>query len=69
MPSIEFRLKEILAERNMTQLQLSKLTGIREAAISALANNQYERVQLSHIARIMETLDIADMNEIMRYKK
>lgn len=53
---VKARLSEILKERKMTQLQLSKMTGISAASISRFDKNEQHRDE--HIILIMKALDI-----------
>lgn len=62
---IRLRLKEILAEKNMSQADLVRLTGLRKAAISQLVNNRYERLQLDHILRIMRCLELEKFDDLL----
>jgi len=65
---IHVKLKEILAERNITQKQLVEMTGLRAAAVSELVNNQRMSISKDHIVRICEALDIKDIGEILELK-
>ena len=62
------RLAEILKERNMTQIELKELTGIRAAAISELANNQRRSINRDHLERIANALDITEISELITLK-
>ncbi|WP_059041429.1 helix-turn-helix domain-containing protein [Paenibacillus rubinfantis] len=57
MPVI-VKLKEILAERNMSQRELARLTGLRPNTISHLCSSEVDRVHLSTFEVICKTLDI-----------
>lgn len=59
------RLKEVLAERNITQKQLVEMTGLRPAAISELVNNQRMSITKEHITKICEALEITDIKQII----
>lgn len=52
------KLKDILAERNMSQRELARLTGLRPNTISHLCSNEVDRVHLSTFEVICKTLDI-----------
>lgn len=52
-------------ERIITQKQLSKKTGIREATISAIINQKVDKINRKHLAAIMKALEITDFNEIL----
>ncbi|AIQ73016.1 helix-turn-helix domain-containing protein [Paenibacillus odorifer] len=57
MPVI-VKLKDILAERNMSQRELSRLTGLRPNTISHLCSSGVDRVHLSTFDIICKALDI-----------
>ncbi|WP_138755672.1 helix-turn-helix domain-containing protein [Paenibacillus sinopodophylli] len=52
------KLKEILAERKMSQRELARITGLRPNTISHLCSNEVDRVHLSTFEVICKTLDI-----------
>lgn len=58
--------RELLEKHNLTQQELSSRTGIAQSTISPMVRNVKERVDLDHIRRIAEALNIRDMNEIIR---
>ena len=62
---IELRLKELLDERGITQKKLAEMTGIRPAAISNLSRGFIERINIDHLERIAECLNIRDMNKLV----
>ena len=45
--------------------ELSRLSDVRHAALSELANGKRESISFSHIERIAEALDISDIREII----
>lgn len=63
MPVI-VRLKEILAEKNMSQRELARLTGLRPNTISHLCSNEVDRVHLSTFDIISKTLNVS-LNELI----
>ncbi|WP_201319376.1 helix-turn-helix transcriptional regulator [Paenibacillus sp. EPM92] len=58
------KLKEILAERNMSQRELARLTGLRPNTISHLCSNGVDRVHLSTFEIICKTLNI-ELHELI----
>ena len=64
--TIEIQLKQILSEMDMTQKQLAEKTGIRPAAISSLTRGYVERLNIDHLERICDSLDIYDMNKLLK---
>lgn len=62
---ITIRLRELLMEKNMTQKELSEITGLREATISEIANNSRTTINKEQILIIMKALGIEDLNRII----
>ncbi|MGF6953442.1 putative transcriptional regulator [Neobacillus sp. B4I6] len=56
---------KILEERNMSIRQLSLLSGVRQAALNQLVNQQRHNINFGHIEKIAKTLEINDMNQII----
>lgn len=56
---------KILEERNMSIRQLSLLSGVRQAALNQLVNQQRQNINFGHIEKIAKTLEINDMNQII----
>ncbi|MFD1337261.1 helix-turn-helix domain-containing protein [Oceanobacillus iheyensis] len=65
---IEIKLDSILIDRNMTQFQLHKLSGIRMATISEFINGKKGSVNFVHLVTIMAALRITDISEIISVK-
>lgn len=61
-------IKELLAKNNISLRELSRLTDIRHAALSELANHKRENINFGHIERIAEALHIEDIREIIDLK-
>ena len=61
------KLKEILKERNLTQLNLSEMSGIRQAAISEIVNNRRDTINKAQLETICKALEIVDFNEILEW--
>ncbi|GAB2562027.1 helix-turn-helix domain-containing protein [Gracilibacillus alcaliphilus] len=54
---------------NVSVTQLHIKTGIRHDTLSALTNNRRQRIQLDHLDKIVNTLNIKDMNELFRIEE
>ncbi|MDR4318655.1 helix-turn-helix domain-containing protein [Niallia circulans] len=65
---IYVKVKEILEERNITQLQLAEMTGIRRAGINEICRNQTKAINRDHIVKIAEALNIKDLSEIIELR-
>lgn len=63
---LELRLREILEERGLTQLEVAFMTRISPVTISELVNNKRTSVNKKQLAKICKTLDITDLNELFK---
>ncbi|MCM3274276.1 helix-turn-helix domain-containing protein [Paenibacillus elgii] len=69
MRKLKIKLKEILKQRNMTQLELSKLSNVRQAAISELCRNERKEINLEQIERIATALNITKISELLEFQE
>ncbi|MDX8047167.1 helix-turn-helix transcriptional regulator [Gracilibacillus sp. S3-1-1] len=65
MKKVNIALNELLHQYNLSINQLHLLTGIRRATLSELANGKRQRIQLEHIEKIANVLEIDDINKII----
>ncbi|QDP42970.1 Cro/C1-type protein [Bacillus phage vB_BmeM-Goe8] len=63
--TFRIKLKEALEEANMNQSELAELTGLRRATISEIAQNSRTVMNKSHLGKIMDALDLKDINDIL----
>ncbi|WP_334685474.1 helix-turn-helix transcriptional regulator [Clostridium perfringens] len=63
---MRMKLHMLLAEHRMTQKELSKATGIRQATISAYASNNYKHIVREHIDILCDyfNCDLTDLIEL-----
>ncbi|EHV0691756.1 helix-turn-helix domain-containing protein [Listeria monocytogenes] len=61
---IRINIKGICKKYNLTMGELSRRTDIEPSKISAYANDRRQRVQISHLERLCQSLHIRDMNEL-----
>lgn len=61
------KISDILANRNLSLRELSRLTDIRHAALSELANQKRKNINFQHIEKIADALDINDIKEIIDF--
>lgn len=66
--TIRLRLKEILKESGISQIELSKMTGIGVATIANLVNNRTNTINRTQLLTIMKALDIENFNYIIEVK-
>lgn len=64
---INIKLRSLLEQRNMTQSELSKLTGIRPSTISDLCNNNADFIKIDFLNRILNILKCG-LNDVLAYK-
>ncbi|MBS8265643.1 XRE family transcriptional regulator [Mesobacillus boroniphilus] len=63
--TVKINIHKLLKEHGISLRELSRLADIRHATLSELANNKRKRIQLDHIKRISEALDIKDIRKII----
>jgi DNA-binding Xre family transcriptional regulator len=63
--NLAFRLEDALSKRNISQKQLSQITGIRIASINELVSGKKSSVNFLHIIAIMIALRITDIRELI----
>ncbi|MEK4229509.1 helix-turn-helix domain-containing protein [Solibacillus sp. FSL H8-0538] len=62
---LEVKLKQLMKERNVTQVQLAEMTGLRQAAISELVNNQRQSIRKEYLEKICEVFGITRIEDIL----
>lgn len=65
---VRLKLKMVLFERGITQKELAEQTGLRQNVISEMVNNQRKTFNREQVAKVIEYLEITDMNEIFEIK-
>lgn len=56
--NITIELKQLLDARGLTQRELSVMTGIRPSRISQICKGFIDRIELDHIVRICDALQV-----------
>ncbi|SCX63466.1 helix-turn-helix domain-containing protein [Lysinibacillus fusiformis] len=69
MMEVNFKLKGILEERNMTQKELAKLANVRESTISDIVRGTRTVINFNHLAAIATALKIKDIKELMELRE
>ncbi|MEW9053836.1 MAG: helix-turn-helix transcriptional regulator [Neobacillus sp.] len=64
---VRVNINQLLKEHGISLRELSRLTDIRHAALSELANDKRQNIHFKHLARIAEALGIDDMNRIISF--
>lgn len=65
---IFIRLSELLDEIHMSQHELSRLTGVRQATINDMCQNKTKRLSLDNLVKICIALNI-EITDILELKK
>ena len=65
---IKFKVKVMLAIREMTQKELAEKTGIRPPTISAICNSSIKHLPIDALEKICEVLD-CQPSDLMEYQK
>ena len=63
------KIKQLLESHEISLRELSRLTDIRHAALSELANQKRENINFGHIERIAIALNIDDIREILDFDR
>lgn len=62
---IVVHIQELIEQENISLRELGRQADVQISALSPLANGKKQRIDLGHLKRIAEALDINDMNEII----
>jgi putative transcriptional regulator len=65
---IVIKLDKLLQEREMSQHELARLTGIRQPSINEMCRNQTRRIPTDNLAKICEVLD-CEITDILQLEK
>jgi putative transcriptional regulator len=57
--------KELAKKNGLSLRGLSRLAGVRHSALSEASNNKKRSINIKHIEKIAESLDISDIREIV----
>lgn len=64
---INIKLRSLLEQRDITQSELAKRTGIRPSTISDLCNNNADFIKIDFLNRILNALK-CDLNDVLEYR-
>lgn len=59
------KINEIIEKQGISLRELSRLTDIRHATLSELANRKRQNINFGHIERIADAFEITDIREII----
>ena len=63
--NVNFKLKELISNSNMTQKEIASKAGIRENTLSDLLKNDKKGIRFSTLEKLAIVFDIQDINEII----
>ena len=63
--NVNFKLKELISNSNMTQKGIASKAGIRENTLSDLLKNDKKGIRFSTLEKLANVFDIQDINEII----
>jgi len=61
------KISVLLKQRGISLRELSRLSDVRHAALSELANGKRSNINFSHIEKIADALSISDIREIIDF--
>ncbi len=64
---VVIKIKSLLQQRHMSLRELSRLSDVRHAALSELANQKRQNINLNHIERIAEVLNLEDIRDLLDF--
>lgn len=65
MLKVKVRIKDLLSKYDISLRELSRRSDIGHDILSELSNGKRQRIQLAHIERIADALNITDIREII----
>ncbi|MCH1641798.1 helix-turn-helix transcriptional regulator [Paenibacillus timonensis] len=68
MLKIKVKLKGLLKERGITQMELSERAGVAQARISKLCSPDRQEVNLEMLAKIAHALGITDIRQLIDFE-
>ncbi|WP_339820691.1 helix-turn-helix transcriptional regulator [Paenibacillus sp. FSL R7-0216] len=66
---VKIKLKQAMKEKGITQMQLSEIANVRQAAISELCRNARTEINLDMLSRIAEALEIKDISQLLEFEE
>lgn len=65
MTEIKFRLKELYAEKGLTQKAIAKEAGIRESTLSGYAKNFRSSIDIAVLIKLVNYFEVESLDEII----
>ncbi|AMB18776.1 XRE-family transcriptional regulator [Bacillus phage Eldridge] len=61
----KLKIKQLLAEKGLSQAELAEMTGLRRATISEMSRNSRSVLNKVHVAKVMDALDVNELDQIL----
>ncbi len=61
------KISDLIKQRGISLRELSRLSDVRHAALSELANGKRANINFAHIEKIADALGISDIREIIDF--
>jgi putative transcriptional regulator len=62
---IRIKIKELLKEQKISLRELSRKSKISHSSLSLLSQQKRQKIQLSHLKKICDALNITDLNKLI----
>ena len=66
---IKLKVKELLAEREITQKKLAQMSGIRESTISDIVRGTRTVINFEHLSKVAEALEIDNISQLIDFEE
>ncbi|WP_438435382.1 helix-turn-helix domain-containing protein [Gorillibacterium sp. sgz500922] len=66
---LRLKLEELLYEKRISKLQISKITGIRYPTILDMADNKSKAWSPENLEKLMNALELESVADLIEYKK
>jgi len=68
MIKLKNKLRRVMIEKNVTQVLLSEMTGIKQGKISEIVTMKRGMINIDHMERIANALNIKEINRLFEFK-
>ena len=65
---VKLKIKETIEERGITQKKLAEMSGIRESTISDIVRGPRTVINIEHLSKIAEALEIDNITELIDFE-
>ena len=65
---VKLKVKEALESRKLSQKKLAEMSGIRESTISDIVRGTRTVINIEHLSKIAEALEVTDIRELIDFE-